>query len=150
VWIFGWIVIPWLFFTNAFGNDTLLGSDNPTEFYFGSALNTPSLFANNGTKITAKSLIEVTHDAQGILRYDLHEAAYDAVKPIRITTLFAVSYCTSFMVFAAALVHVAVWYGPEIWKRLRTSLSDLDQDDIHAKLMVSFSWRFVRGYITED
>ncbi|KAJ3410399.1 hypothetical protein HDV05_003833 [Chytridiales sp. JEL 0842] len=133
-----WIIVPILYYTNAFGNDMSLGAGKPLEFYLGTAINSPALFANNGTRILAKSLIQVETDAQGIPRYDLDEAAYDAVKPIRITTLFAISYATSFMVFAAALVHVGLWYGKDILQRFRVSMAELDKDDVHAKLMSAY------------
>ncbi|KAJ3098030.1 hypothetical protein HDU97_004363 [Phlyctochytrium planicorne] len=65
----------------------------------------------------------------------LDEEFYNENKPIYISTYFAMEYLSSFMVFIAAIVHVGLWYGKDIWTRFRTALKDLDSSDVHAKLM---------------
>ncbi|KAI9331414.1 OPT oligopeptide transporter protein-domain-containing protein [Zopfochytrium polystomum] len=143
LWFFLWVVIPILYLTNAFGKDMELGSHNPRTFYLGGALNTPALFANNGSVISARSLVQVVRPKGGAaasvfgspVRYELNATMYESVAPIRITTYFAMEYFTSFVVFAAALSHVYLWYGKQIYERFRASISEMDIGDIHAQLM---------------
>ncbi|KAJ3097593.1 hypothetical protein HDU96_000333 [Phlyctochytrium bullatum] len=129
-----WIVIPILFSTNAFGNDMELGSRENLTFYLGGALNTPSLFMNNGTPIAAQNLLQMTNTSNGI-RYELNRTLFEEIAPVRISTYFAVEYCTHFIVFTAALTHVALWHGKDIVKRFRSSVKDLDPNDVHAQMM---------------
>ncbi|KAJ3218178.1 hypothetical protein HDU67_006440 [Dinochytrium kinnereticum] len=148
LWIMVWLVVPILWSNNAFGMDSRLGADpdqgpngtsmayntaddkweSTNKFPFGQTLNTPSLFNRNGTAILTRRFV-----FRGNLTLD--QAFYDTHKPIYISTLFAVEYTASFIVFAAAISHVALWYGRDIFQRFKTSIGDLDQSDIHARLM---------------
>ncbi|KAJ3098028.1 hypothetical protein HDU97_004361 [Phlyctochytrium planicorne] len=132
MWMFVWVLTPIFWLNNAFGNDFNLGIDegpNATgTFPLGRAINTPALFNLNGTRVPARYFV---------LKPDLvlDEEFYNENKPIYISTYFAMEYLSSFMVFIAAIVHVGLWYGKDIWTRFRTALKDLDSTDIHAKLM---------------
>lgn len=53
------------------------------------------------------------------------------------STYFAVTYGISFLALTATLSHVAIWYGPELWKLFRGG-SETFQPDIHTKLMKVF------------
>ncbi|KAJ3098031.1 hypothetical protein HDU97_004364, partial [Phlyctochytrium planicorne] len=79
----------------------------------------------------------------------LDEEFYNENKPIYISTYFAMEYLSSFMVFIAAIVHVGLWYGKDIWTRFRTALKDLDSSDVHAKLMDFYpevpDWWYIWG-----
>ncbi|KAJ3175309.1 hypothetical protein HK101_010691, partial [Irineochytrium annulatum] len=130
-----WILVPALWFSNAFGNDQQIGT-NPVqgpngtgEFPLGYAMNTVSLFDANGTSISVLDLLDPTTNTT------LNPDAYAALSPIRITTYFAAEYLSSFMVFAASITHVSIWYGADILMRLRTAAKDLDTTDIHARMM---------------
>ncbi|KAJ3169035.1 hypothetical protein HK101_011578 [Irineochytrium annulatum] len=130
-----WIVVPALYMRNTFGMDQQLGS-NPDEgpngtdstYAYGHALNTGHLFDKDGNHVGAASFLHLNN-------LTLNEAKYDDKKPIYITTYFAVTYCISFVVFTAAIVHCALWYGKDIWHRFRSAVRDLDTSDVHAKLM---------------
>ncbi|KAJ3098229.1 hypothetical protein HDU97_004181 [Phlyctochytrium planicorne] len=130
-----WIIVPFLFSFNAFGNDSLLGSTRNLTFYLGGALNTPSLFTNEGIPIAAQNLLMETDGGNGGVRYELNQTLFDSIKPVRISTYFAVEYCTHFVVFTAAIVHVALWHGKDIMKRFLSSVKDLDRNDVHAQMM---------------
>ncbi|KAJ3191698.1 hypothetical protein HK101_007492 [Irineochytrium annulatum] len=138
LWLFLWIVVPILYFTNAFGDDMMIGT-NPdqgpngtaSEFPFGRTLNSPALFDKDGSALSTRAFIHTGN-------LSLNEAYYNSVKPVHLTTYFAISYTTSFLVFTAAIVHVALWYGKDIWHRFRTAMEDLDSNDIHAKLMNAY------------
>ncbi|KAI8842549.1 OPT oligopeptide transporter protein-domain-containing protein [Chytridium lagenaria] len=134
LWIMVWILTPILWVNNAFGIDQKLGADprdgaNGTgTFPLGQAMNTPFLFDRNGTRIQVRNLVTLPDLV-------LDKDFYDSKKPIYITTYFAMEYFSSFMVFVAAIVHVSLWYGRDIWVRFRTAIKDLDAGDIHARLM---------------
>ncbi|KAJ3097388.1 hypothetical protein HDU97_004897 [Phlyctochytrium planicorne] len=137
LWIFVWIVTPLLWTHNFFGIDQKLGADplqgpnGTSRFPLGQALNTPSLFNLNGTSIPARSFITLPSLTLNETHYNLHA-------PIYITTYFAMDYACSFAVFTAAIVHVSLWHGSDIWKRFRNALQT-DRNDVHAKLMDAYA-----------
>ncbi|KAJ3175310.1 hypothetical protein HK101_010692 [Irineochytrium annulatum] len=139
LWITVWLIIPFLWYRNAFGADQQIGTNpmdgpNGTGFFpLGQALNSPGLFDRDGSFISPLSLVTI---GNGTLV--LNETAYDLVAPVRLTTYFAVEYTTYFIVFAATMSHVALWYGRDRWRRLRSDLKDLDRNDIHARLMDAY------------
>ncbi|KAI8620000.1 OPT oligopeptide transporter protein-domain-containing protein [Chytriomyces sp. MP71] len=122
-WLFCFIVVPLCWWFSVFGGDQIVGQNT----LYGFALNTAFLYNKNGTKLSAARFVGDN--------LALNTSFYDTNKPIYITTSFAIIYLSSFMVFTSALVHVALWYGKDIWNRFRASMSELDMDDIHAKLM---------------
>ncbi|KAJ3098027.1 hypothetical protein HDU97_004360 [Phlyctochytrium planicorne] len=128
MWLMVWILTPIFWLNNAFGHDFNLGIDEGANatgvFPLGRAINTPALFNLNGTRVPARAFV---------VKPDLE--FYNENKPIYISTYFAMEYLSSFMVFIAAIVHVGLWYGKDIWTRFRTALKDLDSSDVHAKLM---------------
>ncbi|KAJ3333658.1 hypothetical protein HDU76_005402 [Blyttiomyces sp. JEL0837] len=136
LWITLWIIIPLMWTHNAFGKDQILGADpaqgpNGTgQFYLGHALNTPSLFNKDGIAIPAIFLVETVNKT-----LVLDPIAYEANAPIYLSTYFAVEYMSYFVVFTAVLSHVCLWYGAELWHRFKTSMRELDSNDIHAQLM---------------
>ncbi|KAI8613254.1 OPT oligopeptide transporter protein-domain-containing protein [Chytriomyces sp. MP71] len=132
LWLFLWIVTPILWYTNAFGNDQGIGKSSQ----YGFAINTPSTYNKNGVKIpNTKFVIRSPDDHNALI---LNQTFYDENKPILITTYFALEYANSFVVFIAALVHVALWYGKDIWHRFRSAVKDLDKNDVHATLMDAY------------
>ncbi|KAI9347421.1 OPT oligopeptide transporter protein-domain-containing protein [Zopfochytrium polystomum] len=134
LWLFLWVLTPILWVHNAFGIDFTLGSlpqdgaNGSGLFPLGQALNTGALFTKDGARIAAKAFVNTAD-------LSLKEDVYNASAPIYITTYFALLYMSSFIVFAACLVHVGLWYGKDVWHRFRSSMRDLDTADIHAKMM---------------
>ncbi|ORY43799.1 OPT-domain-containing protein [Rhizoclosmatium globosum] len=134
-WIFLWVVTPLLWATNTFGSDSLLGADpvygaNGTGMFpLGSALNSYNLFDKDSNLLPIRSLLDPATNTT------LDLAFYDSVKPVRMSTVFAVSYMSKFLCITATVVHVALWYGADIVHRFKTAARDLDTEDIHAKLM---------------
>ncbi|KAJ3106264.1 hypothetical protein HDU97_006715 [Phlyctochytrium planicorne] len=92
------------------------------------AVNTPGLFDKDGHPISPQNFVKLPNLV-------LDEEFYESKKPIYITTMFAVEYLASFIVFVAAIMHVALWYSKDIIQRFRTAMRDLDAKDIHARLM---------------
>ncbi|KAJ3100620.1 hypothetical protein HDU97_002108 [Phlyctochytrium planicorne] len=137
LWLMVWVITPILWTNNVFGIDYHLGekqgpnSSSHTIYPLGRAVNTNHLFNLNGTRVSAASFVQQPN-------LILKEDYYNRNKPIYISTYFAVEYLSSFMVFIAAIVHVGLWYGKDIWRRFRTAMNDLDSTDIHAKLMDAY------------
>ncbi|KAJ3092268.1 hypothetical protein HK100_006979 [Physocladia obscura] len=123
-----WIVVPLCWYFNAFGIDQQVGS-SLSDSQYGFALNTPFLYNKNGEQTPTANYVNTTTLST------LNTTYYELNKPVHITTYFAVNYATSFTVFVSAIVHVGLWYGKDIWNRFKTSLKDLDNDDVHARLM---------------
>ncbi|ORY46051.1 OPT superfamily oligopeptide transporter [Rhizoclosmatium globosum] len=146
LWFFLWIVIPILWSFNVFGADQLLGS-NPlqgpngsAQFPLGQALNSASLFDKYGNAIDPLSLVTAANNT-----VVFNQVAYDSLKPIYITTFYAVQIMVYFLTFASAISHAVLWYGRDIYHRFTVAVRDLDSNDIHAQLMdlyqeVSENW----------
>ncbi|KAJ3196276.1 hypothetical protein HK101_009541 [Irineochytrium annulatum] len=138
LWLFMWIITPIMYFNNAFGIDQRIGADpsqgpngTDSEFPFGRVLNSPALFNRDGLKVPTRAFVHTSN-------LSLNEPFYQANAPIYLTTYFALEYACSFLVFFAALVHVGLWYGADIWHRFRTAIRDLDKQDVHAQLMDAY------------
>ncbi|KAJ1539429.1 hypothetical protein HK405_012930, partial [Cladochytrium tenue] len=152
MWIALWLVIPLVFTTNAFGIDSRLGA-SPAQgpngtglFPLGHALNSVSLFDRNGTAISATALLA----SDGM---SLNGPAYDAVKPVYISSYLAVEYALMFALTAASVVHVALWYGADVWERFKSSIEDLDATDVHCQLMAAYrevpeSWYLIVFFVS--
>ncbi|KAJ3240353.1 hypothetical protein HDU81_004021 [Chytriomyces hyalinus] len=141
LWLFLWVVVPALWFTEAFYKDQSIGKSSA----YGFMLNTPKTFSKNGVRIpNAQFVIRSPDDPNSLI---LNQTFYDQNKPILITPYFALEYANSFVVFIAALVHVGLWYGKDIWYRFKATMSDLDREDIHAQLMEAYpevpDWWFI-------
>ncbi|KND86728.1 Sexual differentiation process protein isp4 [Tolypocladium ophioglossoides CBS 100239] len=65
--------------------------------------------------------------------YTVNETAYKEYSPILLGATFSLSYGMSFATLISTVTHVALFYGPDVWRRARSSKSE--QPDIHLKLM---------------
>ncbi|KAI9339923.1 OPT oligopeptide transporter protein-domain-containing protein [Obelidium mucronatum] len=126
-----WIVVPLCFWFKAFKGDQIVGADSD----YGFMLNVPYTFNHNGTKLRP---ISYTRQDNVTGHLSFNQEFYDENKPIYISTFFAITYVSSFVVFVSAMVHVGLWYGKDIWNRFRSVIRDLDHGDIHAQLMDSY------------
>ncbi|KAJ3232374.1 hypothetical protein HDU81_003012 [Chytriomyces hyalinus] len=132
LWMFLWVVVPILWSTEAFYKDKSIGAASA----YGFSINAPYTYSKGGKRIpNTKFVIRSPDDHNSLI---LNQTFYDENKPILITTYFALEYANSFVVFVAALVHVGLWYGKDIWHRFRATLKDLDKEDIHATLMDAY------------
>ncbi|OTA61585.1 OPT family small oligopeptide transporter [Hypoxylon sp. EC38] len=61
---------------------------------------------------------------------------YRAYSPLFLSPTLALNYGLSFAALTASLVHVALFYGKEIWYRLKTARNQ--EPDIHLKLMKKY------------
>ncbi|CAG8477442.1 7851_t:CDS:10 [Funneliformis caledonium] len=67
----------------------------------------------------------------------LNETAYKEYGPAYLSVTFAAGYFYSFISFSAAISHVALFYGDEIWGRFKASRSE-EVEDIHCKMMKNY------------
>ncbi|KAJ3028986.1 UNVERIFIED_CONTAM: hypothetical protein HDU68_000426 [Siphonaria sp. JEL0065] len=146
IYFFAWLVVPLCWYFDVFG-DQKVGFDSK----YGFAMNTPSTFDKNGAYIDTAEF--VIFDPQDHSKLILNSTFYEMNKPIHISTYFAVIYTTNFIVFVSAMVHVALWYGTDIWNRFRSVMKDLDVDDVHANLMDVYPdvpdwWYFALLFVT--
>ncbi|KAJ3076913.1 hypothetical protein HDU98_011009 [Podochytrium sp. JEL0797] len=141
---FLWILVPLFYSHDVFGLNQKLHLA-PQYYYqtLNPILNSASLFvgAANGTKpqgarVSPRYFYNVSDN------YNINLTAYNDVAPIHITSIFALSYASSFLTVTAALSHVALWYGPDIMRQTRNALrqvnDEVDALDKHVKMMKAY------------
>jgi hypothetical protein len=106
-------------FNNAFNADMMLGTaprDGPngtnSRFPLGQGINTPILFDKDANQLSTNQFINRT-------TLEFNDQFYESSKPIYITTMNALEYFSAFTVFTSAIVHVSLWYGKDIMRRVR-------------------------------
>ncbi|CAG8446884.1 11182_t:CDS:10 [Acaulospora colombiana] len=67
----------------------------------------------------------------------LNVTAYEGYSPVYLSITFAMSYLYSFIALTAAISHVFLFYGKDIWKRFRASREE-EKEDIHCRLMKAY------------
>ncbi|KAJ3005603.1 UNVERIFIED_CONTAM: hypothetical protein HDU68_004542 [Siphonaria sp. JEL0065] len=74
--------------------------------------------------------------------YNINMTAYNNVAPIHLCSNFALCYASSFLTVTAALIHVALWYGKDIYRQamsaLRQDRDEVDGLDKHVKMMEAY------------
>ncbi|KAI9339941.1 OPT oligopeptide transporter protein-domain-containing protein [Obelidium mucronatum] len=131
LYLFLWVIVPILWSANAFGMDQKLGASSSA---YGFLLNSGATFNKNGIPVSRLNFLGKDDNQTWVLNTPF----YEANKPIYITTYYAVEWANSFLVFVAVLVHVFLWYGRDLWIRFRTSLAELDMDDVHVQMMENY------------
>ncbi|ORY21846.1 OPT superfamily oligopeptide transporter [Rhizoclosmatium globosum] len=136
--ILQWIVAPLLYQNDVWGLNQIISEDGQNPL-----LNTPHLFVGNangtkkqGTHVSPKYFYDKTKN------YDLNITAYNDVAPIHITSYFALVYGSSFLTITAAISHVGLWYGKDIYRQsmnaFRQIRDEVDSLDKHVKLMEAY------------
>ncbi|KAI9099829.1 OPT family small oligopeptide transporter [Phlyctochytrium arcticum] len=109
--LFIWIIIPAVYYSNAFEAQKFPMYNTRQYDIFGDKFN----------------LTRVLHDNK------LNATAYEEYSPVRITAFFAVCYGQGLAALGAILAHTALYHGQDIWNRIKSAKQS--DDDIHAKLM---------------
>ncbi|KAG9292397.1 hypothetical protein G9A89_015267 [Geosiphon pyriformis] len=118
-WYFGvilgaWVIAPLLYF-----NNVLEAQRFPFLATYG--------LDKNGERYNQTALIDPFTGS-------LNETAYEEIGPVYLSVTFASSYFFSFVLFPAALSHVFLFYGKDIWQRFKANKSE-EKEDIHLKMM---------------
>ncbi|KAF9430021.1 hypothetical protein BGZ94_008618 [Podila epigama] len=114
--LFAYIIVPLVYYSDAFGSKQL-------------PIFTARLFTSNGTPFMFSSIYENGH---------LDEVAFAQLAPIKMTPALMISYMAGFATLTATIVHVALFYGPEIMALWRGASSLAVKEDIHEKLMQAY------------
>ncbi|KAJ1340309.1 OPT family small oligopeptide transporter [Batrachochytrium salamandrivorans] len=128
-----WIIVPLAYYKNIFGNPTLA---SPYTFEDGTSmpiLNSPGLFNKNGVRTRATRFYDRT-------TFELNTTAYDLVKPIYLTEMFAIGYSMSFFALTCGISHVALWYHKDIIRQTKEMINQVEEQepDIHNQLMKAY------------
>ncbi|KAH9245023.1 hypothetical protein BASA81_017524 [Batrachochytrium salamandrivorans] len=96
-------------------------------------LNSPGLFNKNGVRTRATRFYDRT-------TFELNTTAYDLVKPIYLTEMFAIGYSMSFFALTCGISHVALWYHKDIIRQTKEMISQVEEanPDIHNQLMRAY------------
>ncbi|ORZ33910.1 OPT oligopeptide transporter protein-domain-containing protein [Catenaria anguillulae PL171] len=116
---FHWIATPIMFKNNWFGQPKM-----PI------ALNSTRLFTSQSKVFKASDVV----DKQS---HRMIDAQYAQRAPIHMSPFFAISYFANFTTLPAALIHTCVWYGKDIYQRLRYQ-RESEEEDIHCKLIDAY------------
>ncbi|KAG6185232.1 hypothetical protein E4U35_007572 [Claviceps purpurea] len=65
--------------------------------------------------------------------FTLNETAYKEYSPIILGPTFSLSYGMGFAGLMSTVMHIALFYGGDVWNRAKNS--KYDEDDVHMKLM---------------
>ncbi|XP_047340578.1 oligopeptide transporter 6-like [Impatiens glandulifera] len=98
------------------------------------------LFMGNGSVYDVTSIVDS--------RFRLDENAYGQYGRVYMSTFFAMTYGVGFATLSATVVHIALFYGSDLWKQTKRVFGSREKKiDIHTKLMKSYKevpmWWFV-------
>ncbi|KAJ3003443.1 UNVERIFIED_CONTAM: hypothetical protein HDU68_005695, partial [Siphonaria sp. JEL0065] len=149
---FLWIATPLLYSTDMFGLNKVFRLDYYTYSDLNPITNTPVLFVGNpnstktlGSRVSPRYFYDKTQN------YNINMTAYNNVAPIHLSSNFALCYASSFLTVTAALMHVALWYGKDIYRQAMSALrqvrDEVDGLDKHVKMMEAYpdipDWAFL-------
>ncbi|KAJ8323448.1 hypothetical protein BDV3_007033 [Batrachochytrium dendrobatidis] len=128
-----WVVLPVLYYTNAFGNPSLehvYSYSDKTPF---PRVNSVSIFQKNGTSISPTIFYNTT-------TYDLDETIYNRLQPIYITENFALSYSIAFFNVTCSISHILLWYNKDVIRQAKELIYQKKESgaDIHSELMKAY------------
>ncbi|KAJ1966465.1 hypothetical protein GGI12_000040 [Dipsacomyces acuminosporus] len=125
--LFLWVIVPAVYFRNGWGSAQMPLYDYHLYTEAGVPYNM-SLIVKNG-------------------RFDTE--AYEAEGPIKISAVYALSYCAGFAGLTSMVSYIALEHGQDIWMAVQTSHKE--KKDVHARLMAKYKsiplWWFVVVFI---
>ncbi|KAF9355859.1 hypothetical protein BGX34_010225 [Mortierella sp. NVP85] len=107
-----WIMVPWAYYTNLWDS----------KLY---PILSAELFRGDGSYFNLSMIL----DEQSVL----DPVKYREYGPMRMDSFFALTYGIGFAGLTATIVHVALYHGPELVQRWRSSRQE--NEDIHSRLM---------------
>ncbi|KAJ3077035.1 hypothetical protein HDU98_009436 [Podochytrium sp. JEL0797] len=139
--LFQWILVPILYAVNAWGLNKEITQDLVN---FNPLLNTAHLFNGNANSTTHAlgHRVKPTFFYNVSDNYNINLTAYNDVAPIHLTGFFAIGYASSFITITAAITHVALWYGKDVYRQamnaFRQIRDEVDALDKHAVMMEAY------------
>ncbi|ORZ30583.1 OPT oligopeptide transporter protein-domain-containing protein [Catenaria anguillulae PL171] len=119
-----WVVAPYAAYKNWFGTPTARPRFE---------LNTSDIYTNSGALLSEHFDKLIAQPKTDGIKLD--PAAYEALRPLHMSPLFAMAYFSSMAQFTSAFVHCIVWYGSSIWRRFRGVNKNKEGLDIHCLLI---------------
>ncbi|KAG8884612.1 hypothetical protein FRB99_004510, partial [Tulasnella sp. 403] len=113
--LFWWIVVPIVYFTNTWNTKYFPISSRISYDHFGQPYNVTRVINPDAT---------------------LNLEGYKKYSPLFLSATFAISYGTSFAGITCIIVHSILHFRKQIWMHARRSLAE--QQDIHARLMARY------------
>ncbi|KAG8904834.1 hypothetical protein FRB99_001090 [Tulasnella sp. 403] len=113
--LFFWIVVPIIYFTNTWDTKYFPISTIISYDHFGKPYNVTRVLNLDAT---------------------LNMEEYKKYSPLFLSATFAFSYGTSFAGITSVLVHSLLYFRKQIWTQARKSLAE--QPDVHARLMAKY------------
>ncbi|KAI8903159.1 OPT oligopeptide transporter protein-domain-containing protein [Gorgonomyces haynaldii] len=146
--IWNWIFVPIFYYTNYFGNPSLVSinyvyPDNTTA----PILNTPHIYNRDGSRVFVRrpDLENPSPiDPYSLLTRDfsLDPDQYDKFKPFYLSEAWASTYLLSFVTITASISHVVLWYGADIKRQVGQALRQANTaeglKDTHNVLMEAY------------
>lgn len=81
--------------------------------------------------------------------FTFNQTKYEEYSPLMLGPAFALTYGMSFAALASTVVHVALFYGKDIWARTRTAT--YEEADVHLKMMRKYreapEWWFAAVFL---
>lgn len=81
--------------------------------------------------------------------FTFNQTKYEAYSPLMLGPAFSLTYGMSFAALASTVVHVALFYGKDVWNRARTAT--YEEADVHLKMMRKYreapEWWFATVFL---
>ncbi|ROV88351.1 hypothetical protein VSDG_09400 [Cytospora chrysosperma] len=81
--------------------------------------------------------------------FTFNQTAYEEYSPLMLGASFSLTYGISFAALISTVVHVALFYGQDVWNRARTAT--YEEPDVHLKLMRKYheapEWWFATVFL---
>ncbi|KAJ3018338.1 UNVERIFIED_CONTAM: hypothetical protein HDU68_011215 [Siphonaria sp. JEL0065] len=139
---FLWILTPLFYSNDVWGINSIL-HDPGYQAGLNPLINSAHLFVGNpnGTKKQG-SRVKPVYFYNVSDNYNINLTAYNNVAPVHLTSTFALTYASSFLTVTAAIAHVGLWYGKDIYRQsmnaFRQVRDEVDAMDKHVKMMESY------------
>ncbi|KAI8592105.1 OPT oligopeptide transporter protein-domain-containing protein [Geranomyces variabilis] len=124
-----WFLVPVVQFGNLMEGSRSLRASADSEVEI---VNSSALFDKNGLAVSKAKLYNIG--------FKVNKDFVAAHEPFQISTYFYVTYAQSFFNLTAVLVHIALWYGPQIKRQVNQMRrgEGREGNDLHNRLMRAY------------
>ncbi|ORY45751.1 OPT superfamily oligopeptide transporter [Rhizoclosmatium globosum] len=139
---FLWILTPLFYTSDMFGLNSKF-RENGYQGSLNPKINSAHLFVGaeggpkkQGSRVSNLFFYNVSDN------YNLNVTAYNLVAPIHLSSAFTLTYASSFLTVTAAISHVALWYGKDLYRQsmnaFRQIRDEIDSMDKHVVMMEAY------------